>query len=243
MTPFGRESGQATSHVHHTDQQFSAQLRELKDRLLAMGGRCDRLIAEALRAIEDGDVDLAKRVVTSDREVNRDELEVDDLAVRILALRHPVGRDLRLIVTALKIVTALERIGDEAVNVAERAGLLNRDMEGLREAKALLPEMGRKASEMLNLALDAFVAENADQADRVLEMDDEVDALYEKALVLATRFMEKNPDMAEVGMGITSSAKYLERIADLCTNIAEMVVFMVQGVDIRHGSFRRRRKA
>jgi phosphate transport system protein len=233
--------GNATTHVHHTDQQFSAQLRELKDRLLAMGGRCDRLLTEALRAVEEGDVGLATQVVTSDREVNRDEIEVDDLAVRILALRHPVGRDLRLIVTALKIVTALERIGDEAVNVAERTSLLSRDMDGLREAKALLPEMGRKASEMLNLALDAFVAENAEQANRVLEMDDEVDALFAKALTLASSFMQKHPDLAEVGMGITSSAKYLERIADLCTNIAEMVVFMVQGVDIRHGSFRRRR--
>jgi phosphate transport system protein len=224
----------------HTDQKFDAQLRELKDRLLAMGGRCEQLIAGAMRAIEEGDAALASELEEADRRINADELAVDNLAVRILARRQPVGRDLRLLVTALKIVVALERIGDEAVNVAERANLLAIQIDGLSEAKALLLEMGKKGAEMLKRVLDAFVAENPDEADRVLEMDDDVDHLYQKVVALTTSFMTAHPDQAHLGMGVARTGKYLERIADLCTNVAEMVVFMVRGIDVRHGSFAKR---
>jgi phosphate transport system protein len=229
--------------TRHTDQQFRAQLQELKDRLLAMGGRCERLIASALQAIEEGDGELASEVQSADRLINADELAVDDLAVRILALRQPVGRDLRFLVCALKVVVALERIGDEAVNVSERAPLIAPRVEGLEDARRLLPVMGRKGSEMLKRALDSFVAESADQADAVLAMDDEVDRLYEQVVALATRFMSEHPDQAKVGLGVARTAKYFERIADLCTNVAEMVVYMDQGVDVRHGGYRRRRKS
>lgn len=223
--------------TRHTDQKFEAQLRELKDRLLAMGGRCEQLIASAMRAIEEGNAALASEIEEADRRINADELAVDNLAVRILARRQPVGRDLRLLVTALKIVVALERIGDEAVNVAERASLLAIQIDGLSEARALLLEMGKKGAEMLKLVLDAFVEENPEQADRVLVMDDEVDALYQKVVALTTAFMSAHPDQAHLGMGIARTGKYLERIADLCTNVAEMIIFMVRGVDVRHGSF------
>jgi len=205
-----------------------------------MGARCERLISSALEAIEAGDPALAEAVEAADRQIDADELAVDDLAVRILATRSPVGRDLRLLVTALKVVVDLERIGDEAVNVAEQAPLLGAEVVGLREPRARLPEMGRLGAEMLRLALDSLVAENVEGANRVLEMDDRVDALYEQVLGAATRFMADHPEQAELAMGVTSAAKYLERIADLGTNIAEMVVFMVQGVDVRHGSRGRR---
>lgn len=227
--------------IRHTDQQFHSQLQELKDRLLAMGGRCELLIAGAMRALEEGDAALADALDAADRQINADELAVDDLAVRILALRQPVGRDLRLLVTALKVVAALERIGDEAVNVAERAPVVGTSADDLGEARALLPEMGRKGAEMLALALDAFVREDPEQARRVLEMDDEVDALYEDVLARSIAFMSAHPEQAEIGMCVARTAKYLERIADLCTNVAEMVVYLVQGVDLRHGSYRLRR--
>lgn len=224
--------------VRHTDQQFHAQLQELKDRILAMGGRCERLIADALRAVEDGDAERAAELERADRLVNADELAVDELAVKILALRQPVGRDLRLLVTALKVVVALERIGDEAVNVAERAPAIGLHGGELADARALLPEMGRRGAEMLELALDAFVAEDPAKARRVLEMDDEVDALHEDVLERAMAFMSARPEQAEMGMCVARTAKYLERIADLCTNVAEMVVYMVEGLDLRHGSYR-----
>jgi phosphate transport system protein len=226
----------------HTDQQFRAQLQELKDRLLAMGGRCERLISRSLQAIEEGDGELANEVQSADRLINADELAVDELAVRILALRQPVGRDLRFLVTALEVVGALERIGDEAVNVSERVPLIAAPVAGLEEARRILPEMGRTCSDMLKRALDAFVAESAEQANTVLAMDDEVDRLYEQEVALVTRFMSERPADAAVALGMARTAKYLERIADLCTNVAEMVVYMAQGVDVRHGGRRRHRK-
>ncbi len=227
----------------HIDQHFDSQLRELKDRLLAMGGRCEQLIAGATRAIEEGDGLLVKEIDAADRLVNADELAVDDLCVRILARRQPVGRDLRLLVTALKVVVALERIGDEAVNVAERAEVLGMSVEELGPAKALLPEMSRRGAEMLKIVLDAFVEESAIEAHRVLEMDDEVDRLYEQVLEHSMTFMAGHPEQADLGLCVARTAKYLERIADLSTNVAEMVVYMVQGVDVRHGRFPRRRKS
>lgn len=229
--------------VRHTDQEFDSQLRELKDRLIAMGGRCEQLIADSMRALDEGDGALARDIDDADRRINADELALDDLAVRILALRQPVGRDLRLLVTALKVVVALERIGDEAVNVAERVPGLAVESGRLSETRALLPEMGRRGAEMLRVALDAFVEESPDKADRVLQMDDEVDKLYEQVLEQSMAYMAANPDDAETGMCVARTAKYLERIADLCTNVAEMVVFMVQGVDVRHGGYKRRRGA
>lgn len=208
-----------------------------------MGARCEQLMASALEAIETGDPKLAESVGAADRQINADELALDALALRILATRAPVGRDLRLLVTALKVVVDLERIGDEAVNVAERAPVLAADVAGLRDARGRLPEMGRLGAEMLRLALDSLVAENVDGAHRVLEMDDQVDEQHELALQTVMRFMARHPEQAELAMGIANAAKYLERIADLATNIVEMVVFMVDGIDVRHGSFRRRRRA
>ncbi len=219
----------------HTDHQFHLQLQALKDRLLAMGGRCERVIADAMRALEEGDATRAQELDEADRLINADELAVDELAFRILALRQPVGRDLRLLVTALKVVVALERIGDEAVNVAERAPFAGANVEGLAEARALLPEMGRTGAEMLKMALDSLVEEDADKAERVLAMDDSVDRLYGDVLARSMAFMSAHPDQAETGMCVARTAKYLERIADLCTNVAEMVVYMVRGVDLRHG--------
>jgi phosphate transport system protein len=229
--------------VRHTDYEFHTQLQELKDRLLAMGGRCEQLIAAAMQAIEGEGGGTLKQINAADRRINADELAVDELAIRILALRQPVGRDLRLLVTALKVVVALERIGDEAVNVAERAPTLAAaPPDRMRAVRALLPEMGRRGAEMLHLVLDAFVAENPEEADRVLAMDDEVDRLYEQVLEEAKQHMRAHPEDAGLGLTAVRTAKYLERIADLCTNVAEMIVFLVQGVDVRHGMYDRRRK-
>lgn len=228
--------------VRHTDYTFHEQLQELKDRLLAMGGRCEQLIAASMRALEENPTASLEHIDAADRRINADELAVDELAVRILALRQPVGRDLRLLVTALKVVAALERIGDEAVNVAERAPKLAAHPGKVPAARALLPEMGKRGAEMLHRVLDAFVAESADEAHHVLAMDDEVDRLYEEVLDHAKAYMRAHPSEAEIGLAIARTAKYLERIADLCTNVAEMVVFMVEGVDVRHGMYEQNRR-
>jgi phosphate transport system protein len=166
--------------------------------------------------------------------MNADELAVDDMAVRILALRQPVGRDLRFTIAAVKVVTDLERIGDEAVNLAERA----REMSTMEDRENLpidlLRRMARTANSMVHEALDSFVDEDPSKARAVMARDDEVDDLYGEVLRASIEFMSKNSDRIHDGMLVSNCAKYLERIADHSTNIAEMVVFLAAGIDIRH---------
>ncbi len=151
----------------HTDKAFEQDLRKLRERLLAMGGRCEALIAQSVQALADRDSKLGEEVVAADAEVNRMEVEIDDLCRRILALRQPAASDLRLITTALKIVTDLERIGDLAVNIAERALDLN-------QAPPLpvygdLPKLAELAQGQVKRALDAFVAADPVGAEEVLK--------------------------------------------------------------------------
>jgi len=219
--------------TQHTSHQYENELRALKERLLAMGGRCESLIQQAVSALERRDAGLAHIVEATDREINADELAVDDLAVRILALRQPVGRDLRFLMTALKVVKDLERIGDEAVNIAERAEELAGESAG-PEITASLPEMAHASSDMLHRALDSFVHEDAETANAVLLSDDEVDEFYGTILRASMEHMSRHPEQIKAAMSVASCAKYLERIADHSTNIAEMVVYMVRGVDVRH---------
>lgn len=220
--------------LSHTHQEFEAELRNLKDRLLAMGGRCEQMISLAVRAFEDRDEALAYEVMEADRKMNDDELAVDDLAVRILALRQPVGRDLRFAVAAVKASTDLERIGDEAVNIAERA-IEMEPAESPSPPASKLPEMARRAGAMLRDALNALVEEDPEKARQIFVQDDAVDRIYADVMALCLDYMKNEPARIPNGMRICNCAKYLERIADHATNIAEMVVFMVEGRDVRHG--------
>lgn len=226
----------------HTSHAFESELQELKDRLLAMGSRCEQLTLQAIKSLETRNTALAETVLASDHAIDSDELAVDELAIQILALRQPVGRDLRFIVMAIKVVTDLERIGDEAVNIAERAlelGAANVNPQLLPgRPDLLLSQMGRIATTMLRTALDAFVAENPEAAKDVLEKDSEVDALYGQSLRVARELIRQNPDEVGVGMQLSSCAKYIERIADHATNIAEMVIFVLRGEDVRHANSR-----
>lgn len=220
--------------LKHTNQAFEAELEELKKRILSMGQRCEDLIERAVNAFEVIDPSMAEAVTESDRLINAEELAIDDLAVRILALRQPVGGDLRFLLTALKIVVDLERIGDEAVNIAERAiDQANIASENTYQ-HAGLKQMVSVAVQMLHQALEAYIDENADKAKDVLLKDDGVDELYGQVLRDSVALMKKDPTQVEAAMRIISCAKYLERIGDHSTNIAEMVVYMVRGVDVRH---------
>ena len=217
----------------HTSRAYEQELTGLKSRLLAMGARCESLIQMASRALEQLDSELAHRVEESDRTLNREEMAIDQTTINILALRQPVGRDLRFLVTALKVVTDLERIGDEAKNMAERTVELSAAAP-IAHLQPQLLQMADAAARMVRNALDSFVEEDEAMAREVLRADDAVDALYGTILRAATAFMRDEPARIEDGMRVASCAKYLERIADHATNIAEMVVFMVSGDDVRH---------
>jgi phosphate transport system protein len=220
----------------HTSRDFESELRELRAHLLAMGARCERSVQLALKAFIEGSDELTTEVKLLDRHIDRDEMESDELVLRILALRQPVAHDLRLLATAFKLVTDLERIGDEAVNIVERA-------EEVAEGSRLVPHphlksMADLTQQMLRDALDAFVEADVARAERVRLGDDAVDELYVRTVSEMMTFMEQHPERIRGAMGVVNVAKYLERIADHATNIAEEVIFMVAGHDVRHESQR-----
>ncbi len=219
-------------HGSHTSRDFESELRELRAHTLAMGARCERSLQLALEAFWEGSTTLASEVEELDRHIDRDEMDIDALVLRVLALRQPVAYDLRFLTAALKLVTDLERIGDEAVNIAERA----KEGHGVAKEKveADLKSMSEQAQQMLRAALDAFVEGEAEKAEGVLAKDDDVDALYGGILRSMMDFMVENPSEIPAAIRVIKVAKYLERVADHATNIAEEVIFMVRGEDVRH---------
>src|SRR5271166_3504779 len=177
-------------HGTHTSRDFESELRELRAHALAMGARCERALQLALKAFWEGSAQLAAEVEEIDRHIDRDEMDIDALALRVLALRQPVAYDLRFLAGALRLVTDLERIGDEAVNIAERA----KEEHGAAKDKVRgeLKAMGEQAQEMLRDALDAFVQGEATRAEQVLVRDDSVDDLYGKIIHAMTEFMTQH---------------------------------------------------
>jgi phosphate transport system protein len=216
----------------HTSRDFEAELRELRANTLAMGARCERSLRLALDAFWTNSPEQAAEVKALDRLIDRDEMEIDALVLRILALRQPVAYDLRLLATALKLVTDLERIGDEAVNIAERAEEDHGRAKDL--AKSNLKTMADQAQQMLRDALDSFVEGDPLRAEQVLQGDDAVDALYGQTLRDMMAFMQAEHEEIPGAIRVIKVAKYIERVADHATNIAEEVIFMVRGEDVRH---------
>jgi phosphate transport system protein len=216
----------------HTDKAYEAELRALRDRLLAMGGLVEQAISASVRAVTERDSPLAEQVKLRDREINRMEVEIDGMCRRILALRQPAASDLRFITTALKIVTDLERMGDLAVNVAERALDLNTAPPlGPQHELSKLADLSEA---QLKKALDAFVTGDVDKADEVMRGDDLLDALYLKIFNDMLALMMEDGRNIRRATALMFAAKRLERFGDHATNLAEMVVYMVRGKDVRH---------
>lgn len=207
-----------------------------------MGAKVEEMLKLSMRAMTERDTELAENTLYIDRVINRLEIELDDHCLRVLARRQPVASDLRFITMALKVVTDLERMGDLGVNICDRVVELNAEppLEN-RSTYQQLVEMAEAAQEMLREALDAFVAGDADRALAIVERDSKVDALYGELFRALLNHMRENPADVFLATRVQSIAKYIERIADHATNLAEMVVFMVRGKDIRHiGKLERR---
>jgi len=216
----------------HMSSQFDAELNEIRARLLEMGGKVEMMIANAMKSLVDRDSELAEQTIASDAVVNAMEIEIDQKCLHILARRQPAARDLRFVTLALKIVTDLERIGDQCASIAKHALELNREAQ--LKPYIDLPRMAEAAHDAVRDALDAFVSGDAPAAVRVCQEDHLVDELNEQLQRELLTFMMENPATVGRAMRINSVSKYLERIADHATNIAEMVIFMVEGKDIRH---------
>jgi phosphate transport system protein len=217
----------------HVDRAFDRELDALKQNLVAMGALVEAQVADALRAFEERDGNLARQVIEADSRVDRRELAIDDACIRLIALRHPAATDLRFIAASLKIVVDLERIGDLAVNMAERAIMIAE--EEPIQTGVDLGRMATLATRMLRDALDAFVDLDAEKAERVRRSDREIDAMLVEKFDALKMAMELDRNVVGRALSVLSLAKQLERVADHATNVAEMVVFFVRGQDVRHG--------
>ena len=216
----------------HTDRGYESQLGKLRSCLLEMGGLVEDQIAQAIRCLTERDRALAGFTIERDHTVNRLDVEIDDLSLKLLALHQPAARDLRLITTALKITTDLERIGDLATHIAERAVELA--AEPPFTPCVDIPAMAALASSMVHRALDAFVREDVELALEVCGSDDTIDGLHDQLVRQLLSFMANDPQAISRTMRLLFVSKYLERIGDHATNIAEMVILLVKGTSIRH---------
>jgi phosphate transport system protein len=212
--------------------QKDLEIDKIKESILAMGGFVEDAIRKSMKALVDRDRDIAVQVIDGDAIVNNYDVEIEEECIRFLALYQPTGSNLRLVTTAIKIITDLERMGDLAVDICERAVELN-DEPPLKPYIDL-PRMAEAAQKMLKDSLDAFVAKDADLAMTVCEADDFVDNLNHQIFNELLLFMLQDPKNISRAVRLTYIAKYLERVADHATNIAEMVVYLVRGKVIRH---------
>jgi phosphate transport system protein len=217
----------------HTDARFEEELSELKATILRMGGAVERSIEQAIRALVERDSSLAQQTIDLDAAIDAMEVDVEERVTRILALHAPAARDLRLILTSLRVSNDLERIADLSTSISERALELNREAQ--LKPFIDLPKMAEMTQKMVREALDAFVREDVDLALQVLRSDDPIDELNEQIFRELLTFMMEDPSTISRALRIIFISKSLERIADHATNIAEMVVFMIKGKVVKHG--------
>ena len=216
----------------HTSKEFDQELRTLRERLATMGERAARQISLAMKALADKDDDLARDVIRNDTQIDRDENDIDELALQILATRQPVASDLRFITMALKFVVDLERIGDLAGGIAKRALELNR-LPSL-EPRIDLSKLAALVQKNLQAALDAFVRKDADSATAVITADAEIDKLNASLFAELIAHVATDPATVTRVLPLTSVCRYLERVGDHVKNLAEEVVYMVKATDVRH---------
>lgn len=219
--------------TEHTDKHYEQELRDLKEAILTMGGMVEAMVSGSMRCLIERKPELGEAVIKQEPEVNQFEMAIDDRCLQMLALRQPTASDLRFITIGLKVSKDLERIGDLAVNITEQAVRINEQPQ--LKPYVDLPRMATKTEKMINEALNAFVNRDATRARAVCESDDEVDDLNARVFGELLELMKTDPAAVERGARLVLVARQLERIADHATNIAEEVIFMVQGKDIRHG--------
>jgi phosphate transport system protein len=211
---------------------FEDELRELRVKILKLGSLVEEAIGRSIESLLERDSELAREVIDQDVRINTLDVEIDEECIRLLALRQPTAGDLRFITTAMKITTDLERMGDYAVDICERALELNQEPQ--LKPYMDLPRMAEIAQGMLRDVLEAFLNRNPALAYEVINRDDKVDQLTVQIFNELLLFMLKDNTTISRAIKITYISKYLERIADHATNIAEMVVYMTEGKMIRH---------
>jgi phosphate transport system protein len=208
------------------------ELDKLKKSILTLGGMVEERVRMAAEAIENIDGDLARSILKTDYEIDEKEVEIEEDCLKILALHQPVAVDLRFLVAVIKINNDLERIGDQAVNIAERVEILAKK-KGV-DFRFDYGPMAQKAENMLKMSLDALVNMDVDLAFKVLVMDDEVDRIKDEAYDLIKAALQKQPERTGYFINLLLISRHLERLADHATNIAEEVIYLIEGEIIRH---------
>ncbi len=213
--------------------RFQQGLDELRDKLLRMGGLAEQAIDRAIEAYRTRDAKFCQMVLTDEADINQAEREIDELALDLLAMQQPMAVDLRFIMAVVKINADLERVGDQAVNIAQR--VLDLISEPEVQLPVDIPRMGGSVTTMVQRALESFLDGKAEVAEAVLQMDSIVDRMKDEAFVVLVQKMVNEPATARAALNVLLISRALERIADHATNIAEDVIFWVRGADVRHG--------
>jgi phosphate transport system protein len=213
-------------------RHLDEELARINEQILRMGGLVEQQISEAMKALVERDSELARRIIANDKVINALDVEIDENCIRVLALQQPTAGDLRFVTTAMKLSTELERMSDLAENIAERAIELNEEPK--LKPYIDLPRMAHWTQRMVRESLDAFVRHDAALARKVCADDDFVDDLTEQLFRELLSFMIEEPKTITRAIRLTFIGKYIERIADHATNMAELVVYMVEGKIIRH---------
>ena len=213
---------------HH----FETDLQALKNRLLNMGAMVEERVHGAIQALMERNIEAAEAIARNDGEVNALQIEIDDRCLKLLALQQPMAGDLRLITSAMKINSDLERIGDQAVNIAEN--VIKLLPHPPLKPQIEIPRMAELSQGMTHDCLDAFVRKDVALARSVLKRDDQVDALKDQVFRVLLTYMMSDPATIERGLALILISRNLERIADHATNIAEDVIFLVEAKDVRH---------
>jgi len=215
-------------------KHFQRELKKTKRMILSLGTMVEARVRDTRDAIENFDADIAAKIIKADYEIDEMEVEVEEECLKIMALHQPVAVDLRFLVAVIKINNDLERIGDQAVNVAERIQTIHKQDKS--NFVFDYSEMAEKAEMMLKMSLDALVNFDIDAALKVVVLDDDVDAIKKKAYQLIKVAIKENPDHVGYLINLLLISRHLERMADHATNIAEEVVYLIEGEIVRHGN-------
>jgi phosphate transport system protein len=221
--------------AEHISKQFDAELEAVRSRVLQMGGLVEEQIVRAMDALMAGDMQMIDKVIADDHRVNAMEVELDELCSHIIARRQPAAVDLRLLITVIKTITDLERIGDEAEKIGRMAKLIH-TAERLHMPRMDLSHVAERAVAMLRQSLDAFARLDVSEAMRVVKQDSEVDDGFRAIMRQLITFMMEDPRTITRSLEILFVAKAIERIGDHAKNMAEYVIYMVKGRDVRHTS-------
>jgi phosphate transport system protein len=218
-------------------KHFSRELEKIKKLILSLGAMVEEQVRMATQTVETHDAELVKQIIKFDHDVDEMEVEIEEECLKVLALHQPVAVDLRFLIAVIKINNDLERIGDQAVNIAERVDVIAK--RDLSDFFFDYSSMGEKARKMLKMSLDALVNMDYDQAYEVVQMDDEVDQIKHDAYDRIKKAMGDHPDKLGELINLLLISRHLERLADHATNIAEEVIYLIEGEIVRHAAYNR----